>query len=130
MSSVEVRHRPEEYPVTATGFMDARSELAKSSLVKRNRERKELVIHRIIQDAARLRMQPNVVDSCFISVTHLLYTAWPFSEFEFSTARWRLCEPLISHVANLYRIYQQTDALKAVKEGRPELARLFMDFGW
>jgi hypothetical protein len=33
-------------------------------------------------------------------------------------------------VANLYRIYQQTDALKAVKEGRPELARLFMDFGW
>ncbi|CAN9380784.1 unnamed protein product [Alternaria alternata] len=130
MSSVEVRHRPEEYPVTATGFMDARSELAKSSLVKRNRERKELVIHRIIQDAARLRMQPDVVDSCFISVTHLLYTAWPFSEFEFSTARWRLCEPLISHVANLYRIYQQTDALKAVKEGRPELARLFMDFGW
>lgn len=130
MSDVDSAYQPREYPKSSLMFMEARSELSKSSLVRRHRGRRELTIHRIIQDSARVRMEPSTLQDCFISVSHLMHTAWPFSEFEHSTARWRLCEPVIPHVANLHRMYLESDVLRAVEEVRPQLARLFMDFGW
>lgn len=130
MASVEKQHQLKDYPISVGEFMGARAELAKSSLVKRNQERKELIIHRIIQDTARSRIDANDQQVCFSGASHLLYTSWPFSEFDFSTARWRLCEPVLAHVANLHRIYQNSKTFQEVVEVRPQLARLFMDMGW
>jgi hypothetical protein len=130
MTEVDSAYQPRQYPKSNATFIEARSELSKSSLLRRHRERRELTIHRIIQDSARVRMDFGTLKDCFISVSYLLYASWPFSEFEHSTARWRLCEPVIPHVANLHRMFLESNALRDVEEVRPRLARLFMDFGW
>jgi hypothetical protein len=130
MGEVEERHRPEAYPDDESAFVNARSELTKSSLLKRNRDRSEVIIHRIVQNSVKMRMGIDLFKVRFSSAALLLYATWPFSEFEHSTTRWRLCEPIIAHVANLHRTYVSNDELQGSETARSELARLFMDFGW
>ncbi|KAF2106252.1 P-loop containing nucleoside triphosphate hydrolase protein [Lophiotrema nucula] len=114
MEAVEPKYRPKAYPESMLDFVDARS---------------EVTIHRIVQDSIKIRLGADKFKARFTSVALLMYAAWPFSEFEHSTARWRLCEPIISHVANLHRIYLESDVLQDLETARSELARLFMDFG-
>lgn len=79
--------RSAEYSASGFSFMKTRSELFKFFLVGRNRERKELIIYRIIQDAIRLRINLNTLETSFTAVTYFLYAVWFFSEFKHSTAR-------------------------------------------
>ena len=122
--------RPEGFFHSKMSFFEARTELLKSSLISRNVDLKEMSTHRIIQDAARLRMGMHVTTTVFSGVARMIYSSWPFSAFEHSTERWCLCEPIVPHISNLHEIYQNTPALKDDVQARPELSRLFMDFGW
>ena len=105
-------------------------ELTKSSLIRRNRDRKELGIHRIIQDTVRTRMDTGMTKEVFQHVANLLYSAWPFSEFEHSTQRLLECEPVVAHVAKIHRVYCGSLIVKDTKQISEKLGRLFMDFGW
>lgn len=130
MKEVENNPASASFPNSLGNFMEARTELSKSSLVKRNRDRRELIVHRIIQDVARARMDEPTLRSIFGAAVDLLYHAWPFSEFEHSTERWLRCEPMIGHIANLHRLYHENTRLQQSEDTRPKLARLFMDMGW
>lgn len=118
------------YPISIKSFVAARTELTKSSLIRRNRDRKELGIHRIIQDTVRTRMDTGMTKEVFRHVANLLYSAWPFSEFEHSTQRLLECEPVVAHVANIHRVYCGSLIIKDTKQISEKLGRLFMDFGW
>ncbi|KAK4206862.1 hypothetical protein QBC37DRAFT_380663 [Rhypophila decipiens] len=67
---------PAGYPNTTKDFVDARTVLFKSSLVQRTIDRGELIIHRIIQDAARLKMEPKIRNATFESPVGSLCSAW------------------------------------------------------
>lgn len=120
----------EDYPVSTQTFIGARTELTKSSLLKRNIDLEELLVHRIIQDIVRTRMSLEIFQSTFDNATGLLHCSWPFSEFEHSTQRWLLCEPLVSHINNIHSIFKQTEVLNTSTARRPKFAQLLMEFGW
>jgi hypothetical protein len=98
--------------------------------VKRNRDRKELIIHRIIADTARARMGPDVQQSTFETAAMLLHVSWPFSHFDFLTERWVECEPLVPHVGNIARYYEENAMTKTSKSVHTRLAALIMEYGW
>ena len=135
--TVKIKHNNERdyklpsqaYPSSLKSFIDARTELSKSSLIKRNIELKTLIIHRIVQDATRVRMDVAEFKEGFGDTVNLLYCSWPFGEFEHSTERWRLCEPLVPHINNLHHLYDTSESLRNNESARPDLARLFMDLG-
>jgi hypothetical protein len=130
MTKLEKHEQIKDFPQSLTAFMAARTELTKSSLVKRNRDRRELIIHRIIQDTTRLRMPRGTLERVFESAICLMHFSWKFSVFEHSTERWKLCEPILPHASNLHRVYEESNILKGVATERKKLARLLMDVGW
>ncbi|KAL8899444.1 MAG: hypothetical protein Q9207_006202 [Kuettlingeria erythrocarpa] len=87
-------------------------------------------VHRIIQDTARLRMDEETTRAIFSDIATLVYHSWPFSEFDYSTERWRQCEPIVPHANKLCHVYKTTVELRNENECRPDFARLTMDLGW
>lgn len=126
----QVDRHSSDYPLTLSNYIDARTELTKSSLVKRNRDRKELIIHRIIQDTTRARMGPDVLQATFESAAILLYETWPFCVFDHRTARWVECEPLVAHVGSIARYYEENAMSRTSRSVHVKLAALIMEYGW
>jgi hypothetical protein len=60
----------------------------------------------------------------------LLHVSWPFSHFDFLTERWVECEPLVPHVGNIARYYEENAMTKTSKSVHTRLAALIMEYGW
>ncbi|KAI0147060.1 hypothetical protein GGR57DRAFT_264768 [Xylariaceae sp. FL1272] len=120
----------DQFPRDEIDFINARTELSKSSLVRRNVDRKELIIHRIIQDTTRLRMGRDRLCLTFRGAVDLLQVSWPFGEFNHSTVRWLVCEPLVPHIAHIHTLFNESDTLQNETGAWPGLAFLFMELGW
>lgn len=97
----KILSRFEDYPKTPFSFGYARTELARSSLVKRNMNRKELSMHRLTQDAVRTRVDEERLQMVFQCLIDLIYICWPFATFDYSTKRHALCELLFPHIRSL-----------------------------
>lgn len=52
----EVTEVPTEFPMTQPSYIQARTELTKVSLVRRNKMERELSLHRLVQDVVRVQM--------------------------------------------------------------------------
>jgi hypothetical protein len=121
---------PAQFPSSLQSFIEARTELLKSSLIKRNQDRREITIHRILQDVTRAKLSETALQTSLESAIELLYHSWPFGEFDYNTKRWPRCEQLVSHVASIRRFCQTGDRFRHLEGTQPKLARLFMDVGW
>ncbi|KAF2753098.1 tetratricopeptide repeat domain-containing protein [Pseudovirgaria hyperparasitica] len=89
-------------------YEKARFELISSSIIKRNINRKELWIHRIIQAEVRARMDENDRYETFKAVMALLVSLWPPGNLSSQASRrWDLCEDLLPHLERLYQIYTE-----------------------
>ena len=53
------------YPRTSSTYQKARTELLQSSLISRDRSSQKILVHRMIQDAARARMTPSHFETTF-----------------------------------------------------------------
>ncbi|KAI1775407.1 P-loop containing nucleoside triphosphate hydrolase protein [Hypoxylon cercidicola] len=111
-------------------YVNARTELSRSSLLRRNIQLKELSLHRLIQDAARARMNDDRKAQVFKSSISLLYSAWPFGTFDHSNARHPLCEQICPHIRPLQIQYQSSTTLQRYVKSNTQFARLLMDAGW
>lgn len=128
--AAKILSRFENYPKTSMAYVNARTELARSSLVKRDVDRKELSMHRLIQDTVRIRMDQERLQKVFQSLVDLLYGSWPFSSFDHSTQRHPVCEAIFPHIRSLQLWYERSDRLKESKAIIQQFARLLMDAGW
>ncbi|KAF2120273.1 hypothetical protein BDV96DRAFT_642115 [Lophiotrema nucula] len=136
-SILDVGHSPEDlaglelqdYPNNALSFIDARTELAKSSLVRRNIKLKEVSIHRLVQDAARTRMTSERRTIVVRGVVELLFRAWPFGIFDYNTVRWQTCELIFPHICFLMSHVQPSDKSN-LGNVRVKFAKLLTDAGW
>ncbi|OQU94534.1 Tetratricopeptide repeat-containing protein [Cladophialophora immunda] len=104
---------PPHYPSSTQSFIDSRTELLTSSLIKRDKERQEITIHRILQDATCARLNETALQANFKAVVELLHHSWPFGEFDYDMKRWPC-----------YDKFQRVEGIQ------PKLARLLMDAGW
>ncbi|EED21629.1 conserved hypothetical protein [Talaromyces stipitatus ATCC 10500] len=92
-----------DYPKTVTAYQNARSELLKSSLVMTDRSSSNLTIHRLIQDAARARMDTYRITTAFSDAVDILRLFWPEAErgVRHHIARWKDCEVISLHIVRL-----------------------------
>lgn len=122
--------RFEDYPKTPLAYVNARTELARSSLVKRHTNSKELSLHRLIQDTVRTSMDEERLQKVFQSSVDLIYVSWPFGTFDHSTQRHTVCEVIFPHIRSLQLWYEGSDRLKESKDIIQQFAHLLMDGGW
>lgn len=102
----KIRLDVKDFSNKTKNFEKARTELIKSSLITRNRSDQKLVIHRMIQDAARARMNSDRYSSVFTTALQLIAAAWPYeddSAFRNETYKrgddhWTRTNELYSHI--------------------------------
>ncbi|KAL8741432.1 MAG: hypothetical protein Q9190_005965 [Brigantiaea leucoxantha] len=91
---------------TASTFENARYELLASSIIKRNIDKKELWIHRVIQTEVRTSIDTDHLYQNFRDVVTLLAQLWPPGDLCSQVGkRWALCEDLMPHLERLYQLY-------------------------
>jgi hypothetical protein len=122
---------PAGYPRSTSEYEAARNVLLKSSLVKRDTEKQELVIHRVIQDSVVAQMCEADLKANFGAVITLLTEAWPWaSGFNHLKGRWSRCGQVFPHVELARDQY-----IKLPDPIFPEalllcFAKLLVDAGW
>lgn len=119
------------YPKTSVEYMHARTELIHSSLITRDIERKEIRIHRLLQEVVRERMSTEQTYNTFESTISLLSGAWPFVEFDERNQVYRLqrCARFFPHVEKIRSIFETR-----IRSGRFKVssssAALFNEVAW
>ena len=101
-------------------YRAARTELLQSSLIKRNKERKELSIHRLVQDAVRAQMSAEASAQVFWNIVGNLATQWPSGRAApskkmvkgtppkaHSVSEWPKRQTLYPHVLRLKQTWQE-----------------------
>lgn len=124
------------FPKIINAYQRARTELLQCSLVTRDRSDKsatKLVIHRLVQDAARELMEPFELRATFTACVRLISSVWPWVPFTWrhGVHRWPKCGLLAPHVVRL------KESFKGIMEtglddiyGDYEFAKLLTDVGW
>lgn len=88
-------------------FDNARFELISCSLIKRNIEKKELWIHRVIQAEVRTSIEEEESRyQTFKDVVALISEVWPPGDHSSQKIqRWSVCEELLPHLERFYQLY-------------------------
>jgi hypothetical protein len=94
-------------------YLEARTELTKSSLITRNRKTSELSIHRVVQDIVRSKMSITEVSEMFGISVSLLRASWPHlvDPFVSFPAPNPTAEEIVSHLLKMKAIYEQHGGL-------------------
>ncbi|CAG9987095.1 unnamed protein product [Clonostachys byssicola] len=121
---------PQEYPSTFQSYIEARNQLTRSSFIRRNTRTKEVTIHRLVQDSARLRMTPSRFSQILDLGINLLYQSWPFGINDYSTDRWTVCEPIFPHIQALMDAYIGRLPAEFNHTSMERFAHLLSDAGW
>ncbi|KAK8018781.1 tetratricopeptide repeat domain containing protein [Apiospora marii] len=112
-------------------FYNVRTELIRSSLIRRNDETGDFWVHRVVQHVVRAKMSPEHRLRVFSSVVSRVASEWPSVIGAHDPKQWKSMEALYPHVISLRDIY-----LKYFddKSGRcdEKLARAYnqMGTGW
>jgi hypothetical protein len=122
----------DHYPSSRTEYEDARSELLDYGLVTRDRSSGNLLLHRLVQDAARRRMTKEYSRAVFNTCVKLLNAVWPYQPFTWrhSIRRWRKCDELFTHIIRLQKFAKHINTAITDLNGAYEYARLTTDAGW
>lgn len=120
------------YPLTLTDYEKAPAELLHSSLISRERERKSIRIHRLIQDAARSHMSSETFNLTFTSTLLLLSQKWPYEQFSFGNemSRWSQLDELYPQVLRVQQSFFHFSAPNTLSEPHLHGPKLALDAAW
>ncbi|OOQ84287.1 hypothetical protein PEBR_34031 [Penicillium brasilianum] len=121
-----------DVPVDARTFEVARTSLLRGSLIRRMKEEKSIRIHRVIQDAARARMSPDMFNGAFKSFAELVHATWPRGAFNMSheVQYWTLSARLLPHIEQLRQIYLAQDHTNRLDLASVHFGKLLIDAAW
>ncbi|KAF2810715.1 uncharacterized protein BDZ99DRAFT_287606 [Mytilinidion resinicola] len=127
------------YPGSDDDFIDARTDLLKVSLIKRNRPTKndpeqdgELTLHRLVQDVARAQTIDADVPEMLKFILRLLLSSWPtaFLQFDHDSAIWAKCGELLPHILRVQAEIKKHRVFESSINDRKDYARLLLFAGW
>jgi len=135
---------PDEITIKTGLYRDWRTELLQTSLVRRNKQKNELSVHRMVQDVVRAKMNDNTAKSMFHLVVRLLWSNWPSalpkpsrkplitqpkaSNTRYNLERWPLCASLYPHVLRLHQLW--ASLVEVGVETKLLFASLISDAAW
>lgn len=104
-----------------SSYIDARSDLLQSSLVHRDKQRQQISVHRLVQDAIFTTMDDEKKQSMFGQVARILWSDWPSAMPKPSkepelpkpkstggrlhVARWPVCASIYPHVLKMHQLW-------------------------
>lgn len=104
-----------------SNFIEARTELLSSSLVQRDKEKHQLSVHRIVQEAVLSTMDVKTKESIFDEILQILWGDWPSampkpskepvlakpksSGERLHVGRWPVCAAIYPHVLRLHQLW-------------------------
>ncbi|KAL0937493.1 tetratricopeptide repeat domain-containing protein [Colletotrichum truncatum] len=93
------------YPKTALEYSKARAELLSRSLIYRNRDKKTLRVHRLVQDTVRTEMDDATYNEVYSRVLDMLGARWPrvFKGFGNVQTDWQKNAELWPHTLSLFK---------------------------
>jgi NB-ARC domain len=134
-----------DMPSVKTGqYMDWRTELTQTSLVKRHKDKQELSVHRLVQDVVQAKMSSDDASQMFDLAVRLLWSNWPSAlptpskpstlhqpkdrNKRLQSNRWPQCAALYPHVMRLHQLWRTSGDLSA--ETKLIFACLIGDAAW
>ena len=130
MFGSQIRINLEGFPSTQLELMQARTELAGSSLVKRDVGSKTITIPRIVQASAIATMSKERLIQAFETMLDILDIAWPQHNFDFDYERFQKCRPLLPHVVHLLHQFEMSQTLQDCREYNNKFAKVLIMAGW
>lgn len=123
---------PDGYPGNKPAFINARTSLLKSSLVKRDKTSSQLSIHRLTQDFTRVKMSFDVLQEYFVTALQLCTLYWPkpVVSVSYSVATWPASQAVVPHLLFLREIWKKQPALAASPDVKQQLADLTWRVAW
>lgn len=120
------------FPIGDEAYITARADMLRVSLVKRNKDEKELVLHRLVQDVVQAQMKPSEAIATFEVTVRLLVNAWPTPtlRFDHNSATWEKSELLLQHIVRVERLYQKHEMWEVSERAKRDLAQLLLFAGW
>jgi len=127
-----------------SNYIDARTDLMQSSLIKRDKRKQQVSVHRIIQDVVLATMDNTKKRLTFDHVLRVLWASWPSAMPKpskephlppprstggrLSVGRWPDCAAIYPHVLKIHQIWpvisNPSDATKIL------FAKLLTEAGW
>jgi hypothetical protein len=122
----------DDFPKNQQVFEAARTTLLRNSLVKRDKDERELSVHRLIQDNIRMRMTPERFTVAFHMALDLVTDSWPKGDVLFcqEIVRWTQCSKLLPHIDRLKLLYSQSTFLPRTLDKKLQFADLATQVGW
>jgi hypothetical protein len=117
------------YPLTSAEYQNARTELIQRSLVIRQKDKKTLNIHRLIQDAVRARMTDDEFSKAISSMLSFVSAVWPYEQFSFGNEiyRWARCQELFPHILKLQSLFSRFKLPTNLTQHHLDGPKLFID---
>ncbi|KAI0441439.1 tetratricopeptide repeat domain-containing protein [Xylaria telfairii] len=127
-----------------SNYMDARADLLQSSLVQRDKQKKQVSVHRIVQDAILATMDTTKKRAIFDQIVRVLWADWPSAMPKPSKApelpqpkssggrlhvgRWPICAAIYPHVLRIHQLWSTiSDLSEATKL---QFAKLLNEAAW
>jgi NB-ARC domain len=122
----------DEYPKDSDDYIEARAELRETSLINRTAEKKQLSVHRLIQETAKGMMGQGRLFKVFRVAIKLVTSAWPDQDMKehHSTARFSKCQQIFPSILRLKNGIEPFIREKSSFPLDIRMARLFNDAGW
>lgn len=127
------------FPKSKGAYFRDLAELTQSSILSRNAERKELSIHRVVQDVvkSRLLQSADELADVFQATVTLLSAQWPFVTKPVigrpnfgQVERWDQCEKILPHTIKLGDIFEKISGTTQSQCATKEFAWLLADTAW
>lgn len=122
------------FPRKEADYERARTELLQTSLITRDITSGKLLIHRLVQDAARTKLNesPENLNATFGAAVQLISAVWPSEEFGWrhGVSKWRICQDLFPHIQRLFIFSEHLDLEVGTPEINLTFAELLMKAGW
>lgn len=122
------------FPDKLTDYQQARAELLGSSILSSEKGSGSFFLHRLVQDVARMRLNPTQFRHTFMACVHLISKLWQFEDFTWrhGVGRWSVCQELFPHVLRLRELALQHRLFPSAEDldGDYAFARLLTDAGW
>ncbi len=107
-----LKMRLEKYPSEEFGsYEDAITSLASASLIKRDMDRKQLTVHRVVQERTRNRMSTQRFTLAFGHVVELLLNSWyhePEEKFTHLKVLWDVANVVSPHATHIKSVYDRS----------------------
>ena len=105
----------DRYPKTSLEYSKARAELLSRSLIYRNRDKKTLRVHRMVQDTVRTQMGAATFSEVYSRSLDMLGARWPrvFKGFGNVQTDWKQNAELWAHILSLFKYHDRFDPAAA-----------------